>query len=135
MYRHPQQISAPNGHFQANTSMHSWYAPGYHQSPQIGTAAPSNYCVQEDQQIWHHHSTHPHTVSRMNFQISYIPEFQPYNILNIKLIRKIISCLLRRLRYQAVKCLAPELRVGISHLIRIIYKIPGPLRLEVHTNG
>ncbi|KAJ8976705.1 hypothetical protein NQ317_005923 [Molorchus minor] len=68
MYRHQQQISATNGHFQPNSPMHSWYA-GYHQSPQIGTAAPpSGYCVQEEQQVWHHHPAHPHSVFQHDFQ-------------------------------------------------------------------
>lgn len=67
MYRHQQQISAPNGHFQANSPMHSWYT-GYHQSPQIGTAPPTSYCVQEEQQMWHHHPTHPHSVFQHDFQ-------------------------------------------------------------------
>ncbi|KAJ8911838.1 hypothetical protein NQ315_003316 [Exocentrus adspersus] len=67
MYRHQQQISAPNGHFQPNTPMHSWYS-GYHQTPQIGTALPPSYCVQEEQQMWHHHPPHPHSVFQHDFQ-------------------------------------------------------------------
>lgn len=66
MYRHQQQIASPNGHFQANTPMHSWYA-GYHQTPQIGTAPPTSYCVQDEQQMWHH-PAHPHTVFQHDFQ-------------------------------------------------------------------
>ncbi|CAH1173800.1 unnamed protein product [Phaedon cochleariae] len=57
MYRHQQQIT-PNGHFQANNPMHSWYAGYHHQSPQL--AAPTvGYGAQEDQQMWHHHPAHP----------------------------------------------------------------------------
>ncbi|KAJ8952440.1 hypothetical protein NQ318_014532 [Aromia moschata] len=67
MYRHQQQITAPNGHFQPNSPMHSWYA-GYHQTPQIGSAPPSSYCVQEEQQMWHHHPAHPHSVFQHDFQ-------------------------------------------------------------------
>lgn len=59
MYRQ-QQIAPPNGHFQANSP---WYA-GYHQTP----APPSSYCVQEEQQMWHHHPGHPHGVFQHEFQ-------------------------------------------------------------------
>ncbi|KAG5871755.1 hypothetical protein JTB14_020364 [Gonioctena quinquepunctata] len=45
--------------------MHSWYA-GYHQSPQLGTAPPAPYCVQEEQ-MWHHHPAHTHPVFQNEF--------------------------------------------------------------------
>lgn len=47
MYR--QQ--GPNGHFQSNSP---WYAGYHHHSP----APATNYCVQEEQQMWHH-PAHP----------------------------------------------------------------------------
>ncbi|KAJ8930110.1 hypothetical protein NQ314_017121 [Rhamnusium bicolor] len=68
MYRHQQQITAPNGHFQTNSPMHSWYTAGYHQTPQLGAAPPSSYCVQDEQQMWHHHAAHQHSVFQHDFQ-------------------------------------------------------------------
>ncbi|XP_072383570.1 uncharacterized protein [Diabrotica undecimpunctata] len=63
---HQQQISG-NGHFQTNSSMHPWYATGYRQTPQLGSAPPGAYC--EDQQMWHHHPAH-HSVFQHD-----IPDF------------------------------------------------------------
>lgn len=67
MYRHQQQISAANGPFQAGSAMSGWY-PGYH--PQSGqlAAAPASYCMQDEQQMWHHHTGHPHNLFQHEFQ-------------------------------------------------------------------
>lgn len=77
MYR--QQTAPPNGHFQTNNHMHSWYAAGYHQGPQIGTPQ-ATYLPQEEPQIWH-----PHGAGHSVFQHEFpdfvhtgIPPLQPH---------------------------------------------------------
>lgn len=76
MYR---QQSAPNGHFQPNQHIPSWYAPGYHQGPQMNTP-PAGYLQQDDAQMWHHHNGHGmfHHNEFPDFVHTGIPPLQPH---------------------------------------------------------
>ncbi|XP_031339699.1 homeobox protein CDX-1-like isoform X2 [Photinus pyralis] len=58
MYRHQQAVAAQSAQFHhSGSSMHSWYPPGYHhQAPQVTPAPTPSYCMQDEQQMWHHHS-------------------------------------------------------------------------------
>ncbi|KAK9709099.1 Homeodomain [Popillia japonica] len=58
MYRHQQAVAAATQpQFHSGSPMHSWY-PGYH--TQGGQGAPAaTYCMQEEQQMWHHPAHHP----------------------------------------------------------------------------
>ncbi|KAF5290554.1 hypothetical protein FQA39_LY14683 [Lamprigera yunnana] len=58
MYRHQQAVAAQGAQFHhSGTSMHSWYPPGYHhQAPQVAPTTTPSYCMQDEQQMWHHHS-------------------------------------------------------------------------------
>lgn len=58
MYRHQQAVSAQGAQFHHSGSpMHSWYPTGYHhQGGQVPPAPTPSYCMQDEQQMWHHHS-------------------------------------------------------------------------------
>lgn len=59
MYRHQQHVAAAaQPQFHSGSPMHSWYS-GYHPQ-QSQTAPPTTYCMQEEQQMWHHPAHHPH---------------------------------------------------------------------------
>ncbi|XP_030767496.1 uncharacterized protein LOC115891213 [Sitophilus oryzae] len=64
MYHHQQ--TAPNGHFQTNNRVASWYPPGYHQGAQMNTAT-GPYMAQEEPQMWHHHGASGHAMFHNEF--------------------------------------------------------------------
>ncbi|XP_018332679.1 homeotic protein caudal-like isoform X2 [Agrilus planipennis] len=71
MFRHQQALAAQNAQFHHGSSpMPTWYAGGYHHQggpPQHPGGAPTpSYCMQDEQQMWHHPTPH-HSIFQQEY--------------------------------------------------------------------
>lgn len=66
MYRHQQAVAQSQFHT-GSPMHHSWYPPGYHHAQSGQNAPATTYCMQEEQQLWHHPVHHPHSVYHQDF--------------------------------------------------------------------
>lgn len=62
MYRHQPSVASQAAQFHhTSSSVQSWYPGSYHhQAAQVNPTPGPSYCLQDEPQMWHHHSVfHP----------------------------------------------------------------------------